>query len=328
MHARFWIIPVLVCLLPVRAAAQEPPAPPALVRAENGPQPQLPPLPQDQVNSFRKLLNLPPGEREQALSNRAPEQKRELLAKLREYSALQPDERELRLRLVQLRMHLKPLMRLAPSQRAPRLALVPEEDRPLIEERLRQWDKIPTELQTEFLQHEGTIHYLLRMESSTPEQRARFLRSFPPEQRQLLDQELVRWHGLPVETRRRMYSSFHEFFQLDAKERGKTLSTLSEAERKQMERSLRAFELLPPEQRKQCIESFQKFASMSSEEREQFLKNAARWEAMTPEERRTWRELVQTLPPMPPLPPGLRQVPPLPPGLTLSPAAKQGTGQP
>jgi hypothetical protein len=326
MEHRFWILPVLVCLLSFPFAGSFAAEPPAL--RNGGAQPNLPPLPQDQVNHFRKLLNLPPVEREQALSHRPPEQKRELLAKLREYAALEPEERELRLRLVQVRMHLKPLMKLPPSQRAARLAFVPEEDRPLIDERLRQWDKIPTELQKQFLEHEGTIHYLLRMEASTPQQRADFLRSFPAGQRQHLEQELARWHGLPVETRQRMYASFNEFFQLDPKERGKTLSTLSDTERKQMERSLRAFELLPEAQRKHCLESFQKFASMSSEEREQFLKNAARWEAMSPEERKTWRELVQTTPPMPPLPPGLRQVPPLPPGLTLSPAGQSNPPQP
>jgi hypothetical protein len=313
MRARFWIFPLLVCLAAACPAAENAPAAPSAATAI-----ATPPLPQDMVQQFRELLKLTRPEREKALANRSPERRRDLMAKLREYEVMPPAERELKLRLVQLRMHLMPLMRLPPSERGGHLSLVPAEDRPLIEERLREWDKIPVDLQKEFLEHEGTIHYVLRMESSTPQQREQFLRSFPAERRQRLEQELVRWHGLPAESRSRMYSHFYDFFELDRKERDKTLRVLSEEERAQMEASLRAFDQLPAALRRHCLNSFHKFASMSAEERAQFLQNAARWEAMSAEERRTWRELVHALPPSPPLPPALMRVPPLPPGLTIA----------
>ena len=83
--------------------------------------------------------------------------------------------------------------------------------------------------------------------------------------------------------------------------------------------ALQAFDRLPPAQRAQCINSFGKFATMAPGERNQFLKNAARWDAMTSHERQLWRELVHTLPPMPPgFPSGL---PPLPPGFQQGDAA-------
>jgi hypothetical protein len=58
---------------------------------------------------------------------------------------------------------------------------------------------------------------------------------------------------------------------------------------------------------------------MTSDEQNEFLRNAAQWQEMTPQERRLWRDLVQRLPPMPPMPPGFRRaspggLPPMPPG--------------
>jgi hypothetical protein len=66
---------------------------------------------------------------------------------------------------------------------------------------------------------------------------------------------------------------------------------------------------LPPDQRAQCIRGFEKFAGLSLADRQQFLKSAERWQLMTPKERQAWRDLVNKLPPFPPMPP---DVPPLP----------------
>ena len=78
---------------------------------------------------------------------------------------------------------------------------------------------------------------------------------------------------------------------------------------------------------------------MAPGERIQFLKNAARWDAMTSHERQLWRELVHTLPPMPPgfpsglppMPPGFEQgmppPPPLPPNVTAPVIIARSTNQ-
>src|SRR5687768_15744779 len=57
------------------------------------------------------------------------------------------DTKALRLRTLELRWHLLPLLSAAPSNRVVRIQAVPERDRPLIEERLRLWDRLPPELQ-------------------------------------------------------------------------------------------------------------------------------------------------------------------------------------
>src|SRR5213075_2020455 len=99
---------------------------------------QFPPLPKKpQVTYFRELLALSPGELDRELSNIAEPGRRRLQAKLQEYAALTPDERETRLRATELRWYLAPLMRTPATNRVAQLAPVPEEYRTMLEERLQ-----------------------------------------------------------------------------------------------------------------------------------------------------------------------------------------------
>ena len=276
---------------------------------------KLPPLPvpRPPIEYFRELLSLSPAERERALAEKPDEQKKILLAKFKEYEAMNAEERELRLTVTELRWYLAGLMRIKPADRAERLNKVPAEKRPLVEERLRRWDELSDEHQKEFLDNEMTIQYFLRLQSSTPEQQTNLLQAIPAPYRQKLETDLAQWRSLPSEQRDRMCDRFQQFFELNPKEKQKTLGALSEAERSQMEKTLQTFQKLPPEQRRHCIVSFRKFARMSAEERNQFLKKAGVWENMSASDRKAWRELVNKLPQMPPLPPGLKFEPPLPP---------------
>src|ERR1041384_2974448 len=54
------------------------------------------------IDYFRQLLAMTPAEREEALASKPPHHKDFLLSKVREYEALKPEERELRLRSTQL----------------------------------------------------------------------------------------------------------------------------------------------------------------------------------------------------------------------------------
>src|SRR4051812_21202999 len=82
---------------------------PELKIAETLPPPLPPPPPlKSPVDLFRELLGLSLTERRQFLSNRAPIIQKRLLAKVREYESLKPDERELRLRATELRWYLLP----------------------------------------------------------------------------------------------------------------------------------------------------------------------------------------------------------------------------
>ena len=77
--------------------------------------------------------------------------------------------------------------------------------------------------------------------------------------------------------RRKLQGRFNRLLELTAGEKDKVLRSLSEAERRQMEKTLAAYEKLSPGQRQQCLRSFTQFATMSPAERQEFLKNAERW---------------------------------------------------
>jgi len=261
------------------------------------------------VDWFRHLLTLPPSERERVLaeSGKTADQKQVLRAKVLEYEGLPPAERERRLHAVQLRLWITKLMPMTPSQRTERLAAIPEADRPLVVQRLNEWDQLGPVQQQEFLEDQRTVYLVRARPAGSPEPTNQF-RNLSLLQRERMEQDLSRLTALPSQRRERLLDTFEKFFELSAREKTKALNGLSEAERTQMEATLQAFEKLPREQRIACIRAFDTLAKMSKTERDRFLQHAELWQAMAPTDRATWRRLVTSLPPMPPGP-----VPPLPP---------------
>ena len=100
-----------------------------------------------------------PAGRKNYLTNRPPGIRARILAKVGEYEALDPNERELRLRATELRWYLLPLLHESPTNRAVRLAAIPDDLQPLVKNRLRQWDILPPALRAEFLASERTLRY-------------------------------------------------------------------------------------------------------------------------------------------------------------------------
>ena len=304
-----WLLLLVTWVVPASLSAANQTNPAAIF-------PLPPTLPVQSLKSpvafVRELLTMTPGERRQALSNRPPEIKNRILAKVREYESLKPDERELRLRATELQWYLQPLMSLAPTNRAIRLGMMPDEMRRLVEERLSRWDLLPPPMQEELLNNEMTARYFTQLETATEEQKQKILGQISPERRAKLEAGLDRWRGLSDEWRKKTLESFNAFFELTPVEKQKALSSLSEAEQRQMEKTLQTYASLAPAQRAQCIRSFEKFAGMSLEERSAFLKNAERWKLMTPDERESWRKLVRYAPVLPPIP-FIVPLPPLPP---------------
>ena len=239
--------------------------------------PPTPPPRQPPVAFFRQLLAMTPTERNNSLTNRTPETKARILAKVREYQSLGADERELRLRATELRWWLTPLLRLNRTERDVQLTSVPADLQELVKARLDQWNLLPPPLQQEFLANDKTLHYFARVESTNS--------------------------VVATEEQQKLSEQFNQFFELTAEEKAQTLSTLSEVERAQMEKTLQSFDQLPPQQRKQCIKNYTKFAGMTGAERAEFLKSAEKWSQMTPKERQSWRELVDHIPQWPPMPP-------------------------
>ena len=247
----------------------------------------MPPLPVglSPVNFFRQLLMMTPPERNKALAGRTPESRARIMAKVHEYLALEPNERELRLRATELRWYLTPLLRTPQGDREARLALIPPELRELAKSRLTQWDSLSPELQQEFLANEKTLNYVAHVETPTPP-------SPDPQQQKVADR-------------------VSDFFKLTPAEEQRILGTLSATERAQMEKTLNSFNGLPVQQRALCVRNYTKFVGMRPAERAEFLKNAESWSKMSPEERQTWRDLVEHVPVLPPAP--MPPMPPMPP---------------
>jgi len=269
------------------------------------------PRPRSPVDLFRQLLAMTPDERDGFLTNRPPQIRAGILAKINEYEALDPNERELRLRATELRWYLLPLLQESPDQRAARLARIPPNLRALVESRLSQWSILPPPMQQEFLENERALRYFANVEVSNGP-------PLPPTAS--ADPETARWSAMSQEQRDKMTASVNQFFELTPDEKEAALNTLSDAERRQMQRTLQAFENLPPNQRDECIHAFAKFAGMSPSEKQEFLRNAARWSQMSPADRQAWRDLVVNVPEWPPLP--ASTIPP-PPALPYPPGFPQ-----
>lgn len=267
------------------------------------------------VEYFRGLLGMSPEERECALANRSPADREVLLAKAREYEALPRAIREARLCQTELHWEMSALMKLAPRDRASRLQEVSPPYRPIVEGLLRQWDQAPPDLRKALLEKQSFLSVYLRLQGAPAAEQKAILDKLPPERRAHWAEEMKRWQALPERRRAELCAQFERFCLSSSEEQKGVVEALSAAEREPMEQSLRAFDRLPPAQRAQCLNSFDKFATMNPAEQNEFLKNAARWDAMTPRQRQLWRDLVHTLPPMPPPPPGFPNgLPPLPPG--------------
>jgi Protein of unknown function (DUF3106) len=195
-----------------------------------------------------------------------------------------------------------PLLRDAPTNRAARLAQMPDDVRELVQSRLTEWTILPTQLKQEFLDNEHILRSFADVDTTNSPAGSSVA--------ELSGDERAHWNSLSEIERQQVAAGFNQFFNLNAEEKQKTLNTLSEAERQQMEKTLQTFEAMPAAQRAECVNAFTKFASMNAVEKAEFLKNAERWSEMSPTERQAWRDLVVNVPQWPPLPIGF--MPPAP----------------
>lgn len=255
----------------------------------------LPPVPTlvSPVSQFRQLLIMSPEDRARWLANRTPENRQRLLEKIREYRALGADECELRLQATELRWYLLQLLPVSTSNRPSLLASVPASILPLVTSRLEQWERLSPQSQCVLLTNDQAFGLLASAGRAVPVSNR--LRAVSEE-------------------RTRAVEFLDKLCTLTPAEKTRALKTLSETERREIEKTLAYFSAMSPEQRRECIRSYAKFTDMPSEEKKEFLRNAQRWEAMSPAERQTWRRLVNTMKNLPPLPAGFNpNMPPAPP---------------
>jgi hypothetical protein len=273
---------------------------------------QFPPLPamKPPVTVFRELLAMSPSERERSLAERSPQIRGRILAKLQEYETMKPEDRETRLRMTELRWYLLSFILLPPSSRADQLALVPEADRKLVSDSLRQWDLLSADQQQEILKYEKTMDDFVSQRVNATNRVS--VQIAPPPLPPDPFQSVSNFIKLPPAQRARMYVSFQHFFDLSEEEKQRTLEALPAQQRLQMANALAIFSRLPKAGREQYLDSLDKLSSLSETERQNFLQNAERWQALSPAEKQAWRTLVNRVPPLPPMPPGVAFPPPFP----------------
>jgi hypothetical protein len=257
------------------------------------------------VRVLRELLSLPSAEREEMLALYPTGLREPLETKVKEYRAMPADQRELRLQATDLRHYLMQMLPLDAATRATALEQVPEPIRQVVADRLETWQLLLPEMQQDFLENEQVVRYFTQIGITDEEQRKGLLDVTPPDARARIDAKIAGWQALPEETRRRVFAQFNQMFDLTAEEQHKALSTLSDEEREAIGNTLNVFRSLPPEQRRVCMRSFEKFSRMSLLERREFLQKAKAWERMTLAEREQWREVVNRVKELPPLPPDL-----------------------
>jgi hypothetical protein len=248
--------------------------------------------PPSPIDYFRNLLALSPQQREAALANKSPDVRVKILAKVNEYTTLDPNERELRLRATELRWYLVPLMHAAPADRDAQLDRVPDNMRVVVKARLVQWEILPPTLQQEFLENERILGYFSGVDSTNGATGAPVLS----------DAERSRWDALPESQRKALIGQFNQFFALSPVEKQKAMDGLSGDDRAQMEKMMQALDKLPPPQRAQCLNAYAKFAGMTPLQRAEFLRDAQRWSHMSPAERKAWDDLADHVPQWPPAP--------------------------
>lgn len=226
-----------------------------------------------------------------------------LEAKIREYESMPQHERDVRLQATELRFFLRPLLEVAPEARGHRLDHIPENLRPLVQERLATWDALPEAVRKEFLLFDREAAQVLRGAPARAPENNRVL---------VVETQLDQWRSLPTSERDETVRQFELFFELSPRQRERVLGELEPAEREQMQQALDTFSRMTPAQRRVCLSSFRKLAELNPRERSAFLTTVDRWRELPPAERERWRFLVANLPPLPPGL-GVPELPPMPP---------------
>jgi predicted Fe-S protein YdhL (DUF1289 family) len=244
-------------------------------------------------------------EREKFLGDRSSEQRKIILLKLEEYQGLPDEQREERLRELQVRVWVRRLIKLPLSNRVERLVALQPAERQLVETRLAKWDGLSEDTQKEVLTSEIAIGHI----ANSPDFKVNpAMPPFPPDAK--VASELKRWGELSEARRREILGHFEEFFQeVTPQQRANIIAQRP---------TVAPIATLTKEQRERYVAGLKRFDALTPAERQRFLINVTHWQKMTPEQRQSWRVLVKKLSPSAPPPP-----PPSRPSAAVTPAVDQ-----
>ena len=112
-------------------------------------------MPRSPIEDFRRWLEMPPAEREKELAGYSEAKREVLRRKLQAYEQMPVAERDYRLRALELRWYLQPLMNAAPAERGNYLNIVPQRLHAAVTNRLSRWDALDAVARQEMLADEA-----------------------------------------------------------------------------------------------------------------------------------------------------------------------------
>ena len=238
------------------------------------------------VDMFRLLMATNASAREEYLATKSPDARRIIEAKLREYGGLMSEEREARLRALQVRWQTLRLMKLEPAERTKQLSTLTEMDRAAVRKRLGAFEILPPPLQKEVLSNAAVMRTLAQ--------------GYRTVETTSIRPDISEEERKAATRKEQLLEHFRDFFDLPSTQQSKALSRLSQQDRAQMEKTLSNFSSLSGQDREEAIEGFKKFAELSASDRVAFLTTAARWRTMSEKDRELWRRIVARLQAPPP----------------------------
>ena len=271
--------------------------------------PALPEVKDSPIGHLQTLLEAPEERRSQMLSQHKETSRTFWKRKLNEYGAMDPNEREKKLREAQLHWYLLLILRTPAEDRDTKLLQIPESDRGLIESRLKEWQELPNALQIDIMTHLPALRYFGRLVSLTPEARKKALEEATQDGNRP-DMNSPAWENLDSQRRRSMFLAYQKFFTLEEEKRSRVLAKIPMPQRLSIQSRIQQLENLSPELKEKCLVALEKYAEMTRNERILFRVNAERWKQMPATEHAVWKEVVKKWPPLPPI--RTRSTPPIP----------------
>jgi len=276
-----------------------------LPAADTPASPATPPVPTvASIDFFRSLMAMTPEQRRTALAIKSAGQREVLEAKIREYAVMTDKERELRLRLLEIRLYLLPLMRMEPDMQTRMLARIPDKERPFVQYRLGDWNSLSPGEKEMLLATPSSLHaFLYRGYGRTGEGASKVGKIMPPNLDRYRERMIAKWQRLSEERRQEIVSRFDQFLALEKAKRQAVVQRLPMPDQAHAQKTLRRMEGLSPEERTQFLTGLRQFADLDYQARERFKRLTVYWNNMSIEERSLWRSIIVKVQ-NPPLPPG------------------------
>ncbi|HOW66729.1 MAG TPA: DUF3106 domain-containing protein [Candidatus Paceibacterota bacterium] len=246
------------------------------------------------VDFFQELLHKTPEQRALALADKSESRRQQILAKLQEYEALDPRQRELRLQATQLKWRLLTLMKLPPGERHIHLAKLAPDEKNQLEDRLHRWDQLPTNFQQAVLAEyypQGSPGYIPATQRTSA--------TSVPSRPYVSPPHTTPRTPLSVAEKEKILKSFHQFFDLTETEKQRILGLMDQASRQQTETALMTWQRMTAPQRQGLMKSVSIISELPPEQQERYLRMAEQWTRLAPNEQTQLRKYAAQLPPLP-----------------------------